>query len=220
MARSFSMQRFTAFPSRPVFGGSLQPGSTPGPVTNRSLTGDIGSVGVIGCNLITDARLRAACIAAAGLLTGGGSSGSGSGSFAFPELVNTCPDGYRRDSQGRCVVEGLGPFIPGDVGRADMVWQSVNGRYGAGYVPARDVREVRVCPPGAKLGKDGYCYDHLRKGDREHNPGTKPFLTGGEVNAIRRAKRLHKKFKRLSGGKNALFASSTKSCPPGRKKKK
>ena len=169
------------------------------------------------CSFISDARLRALCVAAGGVLFPGGGGGGG-GTFTGPV---TCPEGYVRQADGSCRIEGVGGFLPGDIGRQDFGWGTINGRYGAGYVPIMVQRSYSACPPGSKLGKDGVCYDRIARTNRMHNPGAKPFLTGGEVNAIRRAKRLQKRFNRLRSGKGALFPSSggRKCATKGRKRK-
>jgi endonuclease/exonuclease/phosphatase (EEP) superfamily protein YafD len=47
------------------------------------------------------------------------------------------------------------------------------------------------------LGNDGLCYNRrdIRKSDREHVPGRKPLLTGGDLNAITRAARAARRVK-------------------------
>lgn len=200
----------------------LTPGVGPGPVvTNPAAGGDVyGTATVAGCNLITNASLRAACIAAAAYAGNRlGLTGSSSGSASVPATSAFCPPGYKRDAAGACVTTGLGAYLPGDVGAPDVVWSPVYGRYGAGTTPIAVQRMSRVCPPGHKLGDDGVCYEHIARKNRMHDPGTKPFLTGGEVNAIRTAKRLEKRFNKLRSGRGALFPSRTKACKKAGRKR-
>ena len=128
-----------------------------------------------------------------------------------------CPQGYKPDGRGGCQLEGIGPYLPGDVGRQDFGWQATNGRYGAGYVPIAVQSTRRACPDGSVLGKDGICYDSLPRSQRAHNPGTKPLLTGGDVSALNRARRLQKSIGKL----NTRFGPKKKSacgCSPRKKK--
>lgn len=171
----------------------LTPGTFPAPVSPYE-EDPYGTLTNAGCNFITDARLRAACIALGTVFTGGGGGGGGGTQLAVP----TCPQGYKSDGRGGCQVEGLGPYLPGDIGPQDFGWQGTLGRYGAGYTPILMARNpTRVCPPGAKLGKDGVCYDRIARSNRMHDPGAKPFLTGGQVQTIKRAKALQKRGRRL-----------------------
>jgi hypothetical protein len=106
-----------------------------------------------------------------------------------------CPAGSFRLPTGQCVdiqpggdVSGGGVFL--------TTGEAVNGRYGAGIVPQQQGRMMLHCPPGHVLGKDDVCYSRLRASDRKWPPGKKPLLTGGDLNAIARASRVAKKFKR------------------------
>jgi hypothetical protein len=199
----------------------LTPGTLPANPGLRSTTTDVyGTATVAGCNLITDPTWRQRCMDAAavigGLLPGGGAGG---GATLPPFQPTPCPDGYVSDGKGGCKLAGMAPYIPGDIGRPDYVWQPVYGRYGAGVTPVAMQTSRRVCPPGYVVGKDGVCYDRIAKTNRAHNPGTKPFLTGGQVNAIRTARRLEKRFRKLQTGKNALFRAPKKCAPPKKGKR-
>lgn len=199
---------------------SLTPGVPPAnPTLNSSTAGDVyGTATIAGCNLITNPSLRAACIAATAYAgTRLGLTGQPAAPPTSPSAF--CPPGYKRDAAGACVTTGIGAYLPGDVGAPDVVWSPVFGRHGAGVTPIAVQTSRRVCPPGYVVGNDGVCYEGLAKSKRMHNPGTRPFLTGGEVNAIRRAKRLEKRFNRLRSGKGALFPARTKSCATKRKKR-
>jgi len=116
-----------------------------------------------------------------GNLTPGANSGSG---CEFPSFM----------LGGKCVnpaaaMPGGAPLIssPSQYGEATY------GRYGLALVPAQETITRAKCPPGMVLGKDGLCYESLPKRDRKWNPGAKPLLTGGEMNAINRANRAAKR---------------------------
>jgi len=195
------------YPSAP-----LTPGTFPSPQVGMDTYG--GGLTNTACNFISDARLRAACIALGGMLGGGGNGSTQPGA-----TLAACPPGYKPKPDGSCQIEGIGGYIPGDVGMQDFGWGAVNGRFGAAYVPISVQRSYRACPPGSKLGKDGLCYDKLSRSNRMHDPGAKPFLTGGQVNTLRRAKSIAKRFAKLRSGKNALFPSARK-CASGPKRRK
>lgn len=163
---------------------SLQPGAPPAAVLPGQ--GEYSSNTPDYCNLITNVYARAACVAARGMFGGGGGGGG---------TAVQCPPGYRPNGSGGCTIEGMGSYLPGDIGRPDVVWTPVNGRYGAGVSPFKVQSERLWCPPGYKLGKDDTCYECLGKTQRKWNPGTKPLFTGGDMNALRRAQRLKKKLR-------------------------
>jgi len=117
----------------------------------------------------------------------------------------SCSPGYVTDAQGRCVKEGFAGavqrFLPG--GQTGMMpsetyGNAVYGRYGVALEPAQVPSYRLKCPPGMLLGTDNLCYDSLTKKERKWKPGAKPFLTGGQMNAIRTATRLRKKGKKLT----------------------
>lgn len=206
---------FEVLPMTSLPGGtrSLAPGTFPAPVPFNS-SFDVNRLGPditnTGCNLISDARLRAACILAGNVIFGGGSRNGSSPVPTMDQLATPpCPTGYTRQADGSCKVGGLGPYLPGDVGPQDFGWQAVNGRYGAGYTPIAVARTTRACPPGSKLGKDGICYDRIARTNRLHDPGAKPFLTGGEVNILRAARRLNRRKSKLLG----LFPKTARPAP-------
>lgn len=148
-----------------------------------------------GCDLIPNALARAACRYAAEQLGGGG--GGGAGNQQQTETM-TCPPGYQRNSRGECQIIGVGGYLPGDVGQPDFVWTPVNGRFGAGVTPIAVQTSKRVCPTGMILGKDGVCYDSLPRTKRAWNPGARPLLTGGDMNALRRSRQLQKKIGKIA----------------------
>lgn len=199
------------------FGGSallpyfqrLQPGSGPSPLPGNQT---YGPTSTSYCSLISDVRLRAACEAAS-MIFGGGSPGSGG------LQGSTCPTGYHRGANGECVIDGPGSWLPGDVGRPDVIWSAVNGRYGAGLTPVMVQRHTLQCPAGFKLGKDNVCYESLSKKERKWNPGTKPFMTGGDLNAVARVKRLKTRGRKMASVLG-LNSPSRRSCAPGKRRRK
>jgi len=158
--------------------------------------GQITQLGNAACQLISNPTARAACVAAASAV--GGWLGNGQQQQQQPQQLAGCPSGYVPDGKGGCRIQGIGSYLPGDVGRQDFGWQPVAGMYGIGASPIAVARTTRACPPGFVLGKDGVCYDRLPRSARAHNPGTKPLLTGGDVNALNRARSLQKRIGKLN----------------------
>jgi len=197
---------------------SLTPGTTPGAFTNDvnwssgpgGGNSGWGAATTMGCNLIPNAAARAACLAFVGH-GGSGNNGGGGGLVA----QDVCPTGYHWNGQ-RCQIDGVGGWIPGDVGNQDFGWDAVNGRYGAGYVPIVMQRQYSRCPPGSKLGKDGLCYDRIARTNRMHNPGAKPLFTGGDMNTLRRARAITRR------GRKALakHMPAAKRCAPKKGRKR
>lgn len=198
--------------SNPV-GPMLPPGysnplAPPGaiPPFPGSTGGGLPGIGSL-CSLIPDSRLRLACEVGTGLLNPGGGGGLS---------ASTCPPGYKSDGKGGCVTTGIGQYLPGDVGMPDTGWTPTAGLYGVGVSPLPVQRVVRACPPGFVLGKDGVCYDHLPRTRRAHNPGAKPLLTGGDMNALRRAKALQKTIGKLARAHGKPRKPC--GCKPGKKR--
>lgn len=165
---------------------------------------DLGGIGQVAgglCDLFPTAcaAVTSAVGGAIGTVIGNAANGGGQQQQTVPggTTQGGCPKGYHPGANGECVIDGLGSYIPGDVGKPDVIWTAVNGRYGAGRTPVLVQAARRYCPAGWVLGKDGVCYDRLPGTARQHNPGHKPFLTGGEMNALRTAGRLRKKGKKL-----------------------
>ena len=82
--------------------------------------------------------------------------------------------------------DGFGEAVIGGFGRPALVPRVV------GTIERRDgsVGQILRCPPGAVLAIDNLCYTKGTKGlaaNRKWPPGTRPFLTGGEVKCLRRA---------------------------------
>jgi len=83
-------------------------------------------------------------------------------------------------------------FSPAE--RAGFQGEAVAGAFGIpAMVPEAQSRTRLSCPPGMVLGRDNLCYPKqvLRRDSRfrKWRPGVRPILTGGERNAIRKAKR-------------------------------
>ena len=102
------------------------------------------------------------------------------------------------DQSGICVFPGS----PGDlstagpaVAPATPVGTTV---FGSAVAPEVRTRTHRRCPKGLVLGVDNLCYrkGDLRRGERKWRPGRKPLLTGGDLNAIAKAERAAKRFKK------------------------
>jgi len=79
-----------------------------------------------------------------------------------------------------CVAPGTPAGPPGE---ASM------GRYGAALEPTFVTINTRNCLRGMVLANDGLCYNksQVKNTDRMWPAGRKPLLTGGDLNAIRKA---------------------------------
>jgi len=194
--------------------------------------GDIGTFAATGCNLITQPALKALCLAGVGLLPGyvaDATSGYISGSTGSP---TGCPEGSVVDSEGKCVTAGIGGAVQrglpfGKTGTlADYSGEVRMGLYGPALVPVqvgtvarRDGTQGPIlrCLYGMVLGRDSLCYNKGTRGlQRKNPPGTRPFLTGGEVRVLSRARGLEKRAKKLVG----KYTHKPCSCATrGRKKK-
>jgi len=112
------------------------------------------------------------------------------------------------------ILELLGEFMPGEGGSgscgpgtprpclpdtpnittpAEGDFQAVGGAFGMPAIaPKHEFVGKFVCPPGFVLGEDNLCYPKqvLRRDSRfrKHRPGVRPILTGGQRNAIRKAR--------------------------------
>ena len=130
----------------------------------------------------------------------------GPGSPTSTAISGSCPHGHVRDARGRCRKTGIEGAVErllpgGDTGFApdDMFGAAVMGRYGAALEPAHIPSERLRCPSGTVLGRDDLCYNRrdLKKSERKWPPGTKPVLTGGQVNTLRKAQRIQERMKKL-----------------------
>ena len=133
----------------------------------------------------------------------------------------SCQQGFRLDAGGRCVATGIvgaaQRFIPGGATgvQGAEFGAAVMGSFGmpalepaqVGSITRKDgsVGPILRCPPGSVLAIDNLCYNKGVKGlasFRKWPPGTRPFLTGGEVRILRRAETL----RRGKGTKKTLKA--------------
>jgi len=126
-----------------------------------------------------------------------------------------CPEGMRETADGRCVdittawqggqgvIPGLDDCLPGQTRVGDIcTWpgtpagpagEAVMGPFGAGLEPFFATMNVRRCLPGMVLGRGNnglpLCYNksQLKNSERLWPAARKPLLTGGDLNAIRKA---------------------------------
>jgi len=121
-----------------------------------------------------------------------------------------CSEGFRTDPRtGQCVRTGVVGAVQrvvpgGQTGTmADVFGEAVVGAFGMpALVPAQvgsidrqdgTVGPILKCPPRMVLGVDNLCYTKGTRGlaaFRKWKPGTRPFLTGGDVKVLRRANTL------------------------------
>jgi len=138
-------------------------------------------------------------------IVAGGGVGGGCPAWQIP-MGDVCVDVTALPPGGRPALTGQ----TSSLASSDGFGGAVNGMFGVGLVPRAEVQTVRSCPRGMVLGKDGVCYSKrtLRKSDRMWDPGTKPLMTGGDRNAIRRAaaagRKLERAKKQLRGASKAL----------------
>lgn len=149
--------------------------------------------------------------AVGGFLGGGGSDQRGAGlGGSDPGTTGQCAPGYFRDQRtGQCerpgVVGTLQRIIPGgQTGtQLDVQGEAVVGSFNLpGVLPAQVgtierndgvVNPILRCPSKYVLGIDNICYVKGTPGlskFRKWPPGTRPFLTGGDVKVLRRANTL------------------------------
>lgn len=115
----------------------------------------------------------------------------------------SCPPGFGLDSLNRCVELERGPirrtieeFLPGGrTGRETANFTPVRGSRGeAAFDPVLMSTQRLVCPRGFVLGIDDLCYSRRdlprNSSFRKWKPGRRPKFTGGDLNAIARAKSL------------------------------
>jgi hypothetical protein len=156
------------------------------------------------CQYVPDAG-KAACRAVQAAIMGSSALNQSTSSSTSPQ----CPAGYHPGPDGTsCVKDGLAPYLPGDVGQPDVIWTPINGRFGQGARPVAVQATHLACPSGMVLGKDNICYDHLARTNRKWNPGHKPLLTGGDMNAIRKTKSLEKRWRKVAPAFHKKVVSS------------
>lgn len=142
-------------------------------------------------------------------LGGNRAEGLGAGSRVDFTGARRCPQGSRANRQGICekvgAVAAIQRFVPGgQTGTiADEFGEAVIGAFGipalvpqqVGTIERKDgsVGPILRCPTGAVLATDNLCYTKGTRGlaqNRKWRPGTRPFLTGGDVRCLRRANSL------------------------------
>jgi hypothetical protein len=120
-----------------------------------------------------------------------------------------CPPGTTLNRSGQCqragAVAAVQAFVPGgQTGTiADDFGEAVIGAFGipalvpkqVGTIERKDgsIGPILRCPTGAVLATDNLCYTKGTRGlaqNRKWRPGTRPFLTGGDVRCLRRANSL------------------------------
>jgi len=126
-------------------------------------------------------------------------------------LPAACPPGTRPDASGRCATTGVRGrverFLPGGRtgfqpatngdGLVGLLAGGPDAPMEVGQITRIDgtVGPILRCAPGMVLAVDDMCY---RKGlpglaaFRKWKPGTRPFLTGGDVKILRRANTLRR----------------------------
>lgn len=118
--------------------------------------------------------------------------------------------------RGRCVdptaaLPGGRPFV----GPKDQDgYTPFFGRYGVAVAPKYQTQTVSKCPSGWVVGDDGNCYSKasVSKSQRMWNPGAKPLLTGGEMNAINEAARAAKRLGSTQKKLKAVSKTIQKVC--------
>ena len=108
----------------------------------------------------------------------------------------------------------IAPTSP--LGASRFQFDAFAGQYGAGFIPGSEIRDVAICPTGTALGKDGICYAKLANRNRKYPRGRRPLLTGGDMNAITRARRAGFK---LANAKSDLVAIGMLKVAKTRKRK-
>ena len=121
-----------------------------------------------------------------------------------------CPPPLLRSPQGNCIA----PTSPR--GASLFQFDAFAGQYGAGFIPGSEIRDIAICPTGTALGKDGICYAKLANRNRKYPRGRRPLLTGGDMNAITRARRAGVK---LANAKTDLVAIGMLKVAKPRKRK-
>jgi len=115
-----------------------------------------------------------------------------------------------RCEQGRSRLPDVDPHFLSPAEASISVGEAVMGRYGAGMVPGNQVINRADCNLGGRirgmvLGNDGVCYNRREISNKERMwpRGRRPLLTGGDLNAISKAKR--------AAGRLARVISDTRS---------
>lgn len=118
------------------------------------------------------------------------------------------------------VIAALQRAIPGGATGRTGFGDAIMGRYGVALEPGSMPSSRLVCPRGTVLGHDNLCYNKrdLRKGERKWQPGRKPLMTGGDLNAITKASKAARRLQ-SQAARLQKMGMLPKSAPPRRKKK-
>ena len=121
------------------------------------------------------------------------------GGRSLAPSTSCIPPFFFNPATGKCDLD----LIPGPGGGGtgpirDDFGGAAQGRFGVGLAPASRTVTRRSCPRGAKLGKDGLCYDKIANKDRAWPRGARPLLTGGDMKAISKASRAAARLERTS----------------------
>lgn len=223
MARAKSMVRWGSGPGGPprarqmggpvlalpqnVIPGAIPPG---GPRASYGLLG--GLLGAVG-GFITGGPVGAVAGAIGGYSSGGAppppppppppqTGGSVWANLAnrIPGIVSSqpsvCQPPLVMDVDGQCRAPGSPADVSVGGGMRGIV---VEGVYGPALTPETENTVVRRCPPGFHLGHDDLCYEKLYKGERKWPAPRKPLLSGGDLNAIAKARRAAKRLEARTG---------------------
>lgn len=199
--------------SNPFIGGSPGPQIQPPPIgsipgAQNEYQFDPGSIVDWGAGFLPDWAQDLVNAGRSAFAGGAGASGT------------SCPEGYKVDSSGRCVADGIGgaaqrmlpggspgqlttdfgPAVMGAFGKPALVPAQV------GTVARKDgtVGPILRCPAGMVLGRDDLCYSkgQITKADRKWKPAAKPPMSAADAKALRRIGTLQKKIKRLAKAGN------------------
>jgi len=173
--------------------------------------------------------------AAKGFLQPGGSTQQAQPRFITQPQQQPCLVGFEPDGRGGCMRKTArsssfgGVPLPQRPGaprasaaafaeRPDFFGDAVMGQYGVALEPGVMVIERTVCPDGMLVATDGLCYNRsqLRNKERRWPKGRRPLLTGGDLNAISKAKRAAT---RLHNATSSVRAIGLLKPAPKRRKK-
>jgi len=169
-----------------------------------------GPIGQAACGLLPAGPARDACLAVTspGVPTGQGIVGP----TGCPPLM------FFNAATGKCELDLIPGPGGGGVGSIRSFGPAVMGFYGAAIEPGTLPISRRTCPRGTVLGKDGLCYNKISNSDRMWPKGRAPLLTGGDLNAITRAKRASTKIQNKVRDLQGMGMLPTKT--PSRRRKK
>jgi len=163
----------------------------------------VASLGAAACQFITNPALRAACLAAAGVVGGVlGGNGSGMPMGGMPMQngggnsfgVNCMPP--RMQIGGVCVDPTA--MLPG----GDPFISPATGIFGAPSVaPITSSQRVLKCARGLVLGKDNRCYakGSIPRNARKWKPEPKPLVSRSDVKALARINSIRGRVKKAAG---------------------